>query len=186
MTLAGRLVAVATVLGAMLTLAGCDLEIIKTASPNPVEFGNPLTYTLAITNKEVEFFASCTRTDVTVTDQLPDSVRFVSATTTKGSCDPVVANLLTCHIGSVAVNEHVTITVVVQPLALGVVTNTARVSHGVDMCGSEPTNNNVSTTQTTVIAAAPLLSGDRVLELIGLLAMVAFATLYRRGISRAA
>ena len=163
----------------MLTLTGCDLEIIKTASPNPVQVGEPLTYTLAVTNHEIKFFTSCTRFGVTVTDELPDSVTFVSASTTKGSCDPPAGNVVTCHIGSVAVNEHVTVTIVVIPRALGLISNTARVSHGPDMCGSEPIANNVSTTQTTVIAPAPLLSERNLLGLVGVLAVVAFVTLYR-------
>ncbi len=58
-----------------------DMAIVKTATPNPVTEGTPLTYSLAVTNN-----GPASATNVTVTDTLPSSVTYLSSTSTLGTC----------------------------------------------------------------------------------------------------
>ncbi|HXS45851.1 MAG TPA: DUF11 domain-containing protein, partial [Solirubrobacterales bacterium] len=58
-----------------------DLRITKTDNPDPVNVGSTLTYTILVQNLGPD-----TATGVTVTDQLPKGVDFVSATATAGQC----------------------------------------------------------------------------------------------------
>src|SRR5262249_35220591 len=77
--------------------ATSDLLITKTDSPDPVNLGAPLTYTITVSN-----LGPNAATNVVVTDPLPASVTFSSVTTDKGSCaaPPVGgAGTVTCSIG---------------------------------------------------------------------------------------
>ena len=58
-----------------------DLAITKSDSPDPVTVSQPLTYTLTVINH-----GPSAATGVTVTDPLPSTVTFVSASATQGSC----------------------------------------------------------------------------------------------------
>jgi uncharacterized protein DUF11 len=63
---------------------------------------------------------------VTVTDTLPASVTFVSATPSQGSC--VRAGVIvTCYLGSIANGGVATVAIVVKPTVAGGFTNTASV-----------------------------------------------------------
>src|SRR5262249_29642252 len=77
------------------TASSADLSIMKTA-PSTASAGDQLTYTLNVANA-----GPAAATDVTVIDQLPASVTFVSATTGKGSCSQA-SGTVTCTIGSLA------------------------------------------------------------------------------------
>jgi uncharacterized repeat protein (TIGR01451 family) len=57
-----------------------DLGLVKTDSPDPVLFGQNLTYTLSVTNN-----GPMPATGVTVTDPLPAGVSLVSATPSQGT-----------------------------------------------------------------------------------------------------
>ena len=77
-----------------------DLAITKTATPNPVEAGAELTYTLTVTNNGPN-----TATDVEVIDDLPLQLTLVSATPDQGTCtqtDPVDCDLGTILSGGTA------------------------------------------------------------------------------------
>ena len=63
------------------TRARANLELIKSDSPDPVPLGEDLTYTLSIANHGPSDASA-----VTVTDTLPASVEFLSATPSQGSC----------------------------------------------------------------------------------------------------
>lgn len=122
-----------------------NLSIVKTDSPDPVNVGSTLTYTIVVTNNGPD-----TATGVTVTDTLPGGVTFGSATPTQGSCSGT--STVTCTIGTMTNGASVTITIMVTPNATGTLNNTASVT--------SPTNdpnlgNNSSTTSTTVNPAAP-------------------------------
>src|SRR6185295_10121202 len=96
----------------------------KTDSPDPILAGSPLTYTLAARN-----LSTVTASAVTVTDTLPGSVSFISATPTAGTCS-FSAGTVTCSLGSVAGGAVVNITIVVgvATTATGILTNTASVT----------------------------------------------------------
>jgi len=68
-----------------------DLTIRKTDNPDPVSVGQPLTYTLTITN-----LGPSTATNVIVTDTLPASVTFGSVS---GASCSVSGQIVTCNLG---------------------------------------------------------------------------------------
>jgi uncharacterized repeat protein (TIGR01451 family) len=98
-----------------------DLAITKTASPRTVDLGQRLAYTLGVTNR-----GPGTATGVVVTDALPSFVTLVSAHPSQGSCSGHAP--LKCTLGTLAVNAHATIRVVVRARRAGRFTNTARVT----------------------------------------------------------
>ena len=120
-----------------------DVAIVKTATPNPVTEGTPLTYTLTVTNN-----GPATATTVTVTDTLPSVVTYLSSTTTQGSCSEA-GGTVTCLLGTLANAGAATISVLTIPGAPGVVSNTATVT--ADQTDPVPANN--SSTQTETITA---------------------------------
>ena len=118
-------------------------------SPDPVNVGSDLTYTLTATNN-----GPTSATGVTVTDPLPAGVSFVSATPSQGSCSGTTT--VTCNLGALANGASAIVTIVVQPGAAGTLTNPASVSG--DQPDPTPGNNDASV-DTTVEAPADLSSG---------------------------
>jgi uncharacterized repeat protein (TIGR01451 family) len=116
--------------------ASADLSILKSDSPDPVVVGQPLTYTLTISNGGPDGTNS-----VVVTDTLPAGLAFQSATASQGSCDEALGTI-TCNLGAIASGEGATITIVVIPGAPGLITNTAVVTSDVD--DPDPTDNSDS------------------------------------------
>ena len=105
--------------------AEADLAIVKTASPTPaVVAGQQLTYTLAATNN-----GPSPATGVTVSDPLPTSLTFVSATTSQGTFS-YNNGTLTASLGSLAdgASANVNVVTTVAASATGTVTNTATIS----------------------------------------------------------
>ncbi|HEX3718543.1 MAG TPA: DUF11 domain-containing protein [Verrucomicrobiae bacterium] len=99
-----------------------DLALTMTGAPNPVEVSNQLTYTLYVTN-----MGPTNASDVVLTDTLPASVTFSSATVSQGS-PSVIPGGLEWNIGALGVHGTASATVVVVPFAVGMITNTATVS----------------------------------------------------------
>jgi len=118
-----------------------DISVIKTDAPDPVTAGNNLTYTIGVKNNGPE-----TGTGVTLTDTLPSSVTYVSATSTQGTYTRS-GRTLTCNIGTLANGASTTVTIIVTPTAAGTITNTASVT-----CNEMDTNssNNTATATTTI------------------------------------
>ena len=131
-------------------LAVADLQISKTASPNPVGAGQALTYTLTFTNAGPGPVAN-----VTITDALPVSVTLVSAP----GCTNV-GNALTCVVASLGVNHSANqiITVLAPPNA-GVITNTAGITATV-IDTNTLNNTAVATTTVTPIADLSIVKTD--------------------------
>ncbi len=98
-----------------------DLAITKSASPSPLIAGGPATYTLSVVNHGPSDAKS-----VTVTDPLPGSVTFVSATPSQGPCTSAAATV-TCDLGTLpaGATAKVDVHVTVKPSTTGTVTNTA-------------------------------------------------------------
>jgi uncharacterized repeat protein (TIGR01451 family) len=120
-----------------------DLSIAKSDSPDPVTVGQPLSYTITITNSGPD-----DATGVIVTDTLPTSVVFGSATPSQGGCSG--PNPVICNLGSLTNGATATITIVVTPTIPGIISN------GVVVTGDEPDSNlanNTATEDTEVIGA---------------------------------
>jgi uncharacterized repeat protein (TIGR01451 family) len=119
-----------------------DLVISKTDFPDPVTAGTSLTYTLNITNS-----GPSGATDMVVTDTLPASVSFVSASP---FCSSQPNNQVRCTYDSIASGSAASpavIRVTVNPAAPNLITNTVTVT------GNEfdPNTNNNSATATTTV-----------------------------------
>jgi len=100
-----------------------DLELLKSDSPDPVVEGNPLTYTLTVTNT-----GPGPATNVLVVDTLPAGVTFISATPSTGTCNPP-SPTVDCDLGTLSNGSVETIDIVVTaPIGAGVITNNAVVS----------------------------------------------------------
>ncbi|MBK9050393.1 MAG: DUF11 domain-containing protein [Chloroflexi bacterium] len=117
-----------------------DMAIDKAAATSPVTVGDPITYTLTITNN-----GSVTATNVLVTDTLPAEVTFVSATASQGSCGEV-SGVVQCSLGTLFDQASATVTLVVTANQAGDVLNTAQVAS--DLADPNSTNNSSSATVT--------------------------------------
>jgi uncharacterized repeat protein (TIGR01451 family) len=129
---------------------GCavDLVLTQTDSPDPVQTGQNLTYTLTVQNT-----GTAPASNVVVTDTLPGGVTFVSATASQGSC--AGTSTVTCNLGSLAGGATATVTIVVQPTANGTLSNTAQVS----MTETDPTPANNTATATATVGGSNPPSG---------------------------
>jgi uncharacterized repeat protein (TIGR01451 family) len=126
-------------------LGNLDISVSKTDSPDPVTVGNNLTYTITVSNNGPE-----TATGVILTDTLPSSVTYVSATSTLGSCSES-GNTVTCNIGTLSNGASATVTIVVTPITAGTITNNATVT--CNETDSNPSNN--TATATTTVNTSP-------------------------------
>lgn len=88
------------------TALSADLQIVKTAAPDPVSSGENLTYTLSVTNNGPD-----AATDVVVTDSLLPGVTWVSTTPSQGSCS--APSGVTCELGTIGNGNSATVTIVV-------------------------------------------------------------------------
>ncbi len=115
--------------------ADADLSISKTDSADPVNTGDPLTYTITVDNAGPD-----TATNVVVTDTLPAGVTLVS---TSGCAeDPI--GVPSCSLGDIAsgANASYTVAVTVDPGTSGTITNTASVIS--EVADSDISNNMIS------------------------------------------
>ena len=123
-----------------------DVAIVKTASPEPVDQGTNLTYTLQVTNN-----GPATAQNVVVTDPLPSQVTYASSSTTQGSCS-LSGTTVTCNLGSIGVGGLVIVTINVTAQTFSssqLATNTATVTAST----SDPNlSNNTSTVNSTIVS----------------------------------
>jgi uncharacterized repeat protein (TIGR01451 family) len=127
-----------------------DLQVQKIASANPIFAGQNVTYTVTVKNVSVPFNA----TGVVMSDLLPASVNFVSATTSQGSLitPPVGSNgTVTANLGSIAPGVTVTVTITVSSTTAGAVSNSASATS--TESESTPATNTNSVSITVVNAA---------------------------------
>ena len=123
------------------TVSGADLEVSKGDDPDPVLVGGTLTYTMVVTNH------GPSTTTVSLSDTLPGSVTFVSATTTAGSCSESGVTV-TCSLGILGVGSSATSTIEVMPTVAGIITNSASVTGDVF---DHVSGNNTATQDTRVV-----------------------------------
>jgi uncharacterized repeat protein (TIGR01451 family) len=135
-----------------------DLKVTNTDSADPIFVGDQVTYTMLVTNLGQVNGA----TSVVLTDSLPVSLIFVSATTTQGSLvTPSVGStgVVTANLGLMAVNAQATITVTAKATQAGTVTSTATVSAD----ETDPNTTNNAAAQSTLVKAASVASLQKVL-----------------------
>ena len=132
-------------------LAGADLRLTKTDSPDPVIGGANVTYTLTVTNDGPNASGN-----LVLTDNLPGSSTFVSASGTGWSCSHA-AGVVTCtRNGPLAVGASAPpVTIVARIIAsTGFVTNSATISPAVGAVADPDSNNNTATATTQVLPGA--------------------------------
>ena len=127
-----------------------DLAITKTddEDADPVRVGDRFDYFLEVTNN-----GPATSSITTVTDQLPDGIKFLSSFGSPNGCDEANGTV-TCDLGEVPVGETVRVKIVVE--ATGVprtVTNTAEVNTDASDPDPDPENNEAS--EDTTIEKVP-------------------------------
>ena len=106
--------------GVSVAAASTDLGVTMTDSPDPVTRLANLTYSINVKNS-----GPASASGVVVTDTLPSSMTFVSASSSQGSCGGTAT--LTCNLGSMASGANAKVTIVVQPRTKGTYTNTVSV-----------------------------------------------------------
>jgi uncharacterized repeat protein (TIGR01451 family) len=127
------------------TIGIADLAISKTASPQPVAYGDNITYKLTVTNN-----GPTDASGVNVTDELPDSVIYQSANASAGTAEHVSGNV-TWAIGDLAYGESANLTIVVKapsPSEPVIIINTATVT---GIFPDPDTENNSASANTTVV-----------------------------------
>ncbi len=118
-----------------------DLSVIKTVSLNPFVPGQPLTYTVVVTNS-----GPSTALDTNVNDPVPDGLTITSATATDGTCsfDAVAVD---CSLGDLPPGAQVTVTITADtdPAISETVANTVTV----DSITDDPNPGDETSTVTT-------------------------------------
>jgi uncharacterized repeat protein (TIGR01451 family) len=126
-----------------------DVSINKTASPNPVNQGTNLTYTLTVYNA-----GPAVAQTVVVSDAIPAQVTYTSSSTTAGSCTYTASTTtVSCNLGNMSVGDTVVVTINVNAVTFSsstLSTNTATVSAST----SDPNLSNNTSSYTTTIQAS--------------------------------
>jgi choice-of-anchor B domain-containing protein len=121
-----------------------DLKATVTDAPDPVALGQNVTYTFTVVNQGPTYSSNTTLTDV-----LPATMTYVSATPSQGTC--AGATTITCDLGRVEHDGTATVTIVARADATGTITNAGAAS--ADENDTRPADN-TATAQTTVTQAA--------------------------------
>lgn len=98
---------------------GSDLTLGMVAQPDPVIVGNNLTYTLSVTNR-----GPSGAKNVSVSQVLPPSSQYVSATCSQGSA-AFVDGIVTANLGLMPARSTATVTVVIIPTAAALAASSA-------------------------------------------------------------
>jgi uncharacterized repeat protein (TIGR01451 family) len=125
--------------------ARADLSIGQSGAPAQICTGQPITYTLGVSNA-----GPSTATSISVSDVLPAGAMLVSASGTGWSCSGTTT--VTCTRPSLAVGAAPAITIAIDaPAAAGSAVNAASVSSGVN----DPSSANNSSSATTTVNPIP-------------------------------
>jgi uncharacterized repeat protein (TIGR01451 family) len=116
-----------------------DLALAKAVSNPTPNVGDIIAFTVTLTNQGPNG-----ATGVTVRDQLPAGLTFVSASASQGTYNPATA---IWSVGNLANGAAATLTLQARVVAAGARTNTATVATS-DQTDSDPTNNQASATAT--------------------------------------
>lgn len=102
--------------------SAADLSLTLSDAPDPVAVGGLLTYTLLVSNA-----GPATAENTMLTNRCPSQALVVSADSSHGTWT-TNAQTLVFNLGALSAGESATLSVVVQPQAVGMLTNTAEVS----------------------------------------------------------
>jgi uncharacterized repeat protein (TIGR01451 family) len=127
--------------------ASADLAVSLTASPDPALAGKYLSYMLAVTN-----LGPASASSVTLTDTLPASVAFVSASP---GCVSLGGNVI-CNVGSIPSGGSTNFTIVVTPTADGMLTNLLAVASPT----SDPYSGNNTALILTTVEVPPAITAQ--------------------------
>jgi uncharacterized repeat protein (TIGR01451 family) len=128
-----------------------DVAILKTASPEPVDQGTNLTYTLQVTNN-----GPAVATGVTVTDVLPGEVTYssVSIPASQGTCSYTSATTtVSCTLDNMNVGALVIITINVNAATFSSSTTSSNTATVTSTTVDPNSTNNSSTAISTIQAA---------------------------------
>ncbi|MGH9458687.1 MAG: Ig-like domain-containing protein, partial [Thermoanaerobaculia bacterium] len=138
-----------TDIGAFEYVPSADLSVTKTDSPDPVAAGQPLTYTITVTNTGPDDAVG-----VTADDLLPNGTTFVSVSPSQGSC--TVSAMISCSLGTILASGNATVSLTIVPNAAGSIVNTVFVASGT----TDPVPANDSASAVTLVQAAPVANDD--------------------------
>lgn len=127
-----------------------DISVTIAATPGSVAVGANLYYTVTVTNT-----GPTAATAVVLTNILPANVTLISSTPSVGNCTNLNGTLV-CDLGTLAGQSTATLQVVVQPTALGMLTNQVAVTRAEP--DAELPNN--FATLTTLVSAPVLYAED--------------------------
>ncbi|MFJ2932512.1 hypothetical protein ACIO8G_07065 [Streptomyces sp. NPDC087219] len=102
---------------------GADVSVTK-AGPGAASLGDRASYTVTVTNTNTD--ATAPVTAVTLSDTLTGPGRLLSATPGQGTCTTTPSSA-TCALGSLAPGASTVVTVVVEPTAVGTLSDTVTV-----------------------------------------------------------
>jgi len=120
------------------TVTPTDIVVAMTDTPDPMPVGQPLTYTIVVSNT-----GPLLATGVTLNDVLSSGVVYGSASS---SC-AFSGGIISCNLGELAVAASRTLTIAVTPIMDGIITNT--VSVVADQPDPTPLNN--TATESTAV-----------------------------------
>lgn len=125
-----------------------DLSVTKVASATEVRPGDRITYTITYANA-----GPSTAVDVVVTDTLPGSVVFVSASPDSGTCNET-GGVVTCDVGDVAAGDSRVVLVTVEVSATAV---SGPMANQVDVASAttDPTPGDNAATVEVLVLSAP-------------------------------
>ncbi len=126
--------------------ASTDLAVTDTSDVTTANEGDPIGYTVTVTNN-----GSNPGTGVVLTDTLGANLNFVSATTTQGTFTRS-GSVLTFNVGTVAVGTSITIKVTAQAAEDGALSNSASLT----ATSGDPNTANNSATATTTVNEPPI------------------------------
>jgi uncharacterized repeat protein (TIGR01451 family) len=138
-----------------------DLATTMVESADPIFAGENETYTVTVKNINTTFNA----TNVTLTDALPASMTFVSATTSQGGLvtPPVGSNgTVTANLGTIAPNATATVTITAKSTSASAVTNSATAS-STESDSNAANNTDSQTTTVKAVALQKVLLAKQVL-----------------------
>ncbi len=115
-----------------------ELGLTLSSAPDPVRLGDPITFSITVTN-----IGELTATGTTVTNVLPPVASYVSATPTTGTVSQV-AGVVTWNVGTLATGRGASLTIVANAIAPGLATNIATI-------GSPQTDGNTNNNRATTV-----------------------------------
>lgn len=126
---------------------GVDVSANLSATPNPATQGAALTYTATLTN-----FGTETATGVSLSDELPIGVNFVSAIPSQGYCTGTAA--VGCTLGDLASGASATVAITVTPTVTGTLANSITTTANGDVNAAN------DTASSSIVVNAPVVTAD--------------------------